>query len=113
MTISEPFLPDDYSLTLINSLSASCAFTALNLALEKYPQAEATKIKEQVIINWRTVWNQRFQEDMALYTKLLGEGKVDGAIDELAQPEEFQELFNRTIKEVEASARVALWPEKT
>ena len=107
-----PFLPDDYSMTIMASLSASCSFRALAHSLEGKPKAERIEIIESIFGAWRTSWRSKFQEDMGMYNTLLVSGKVTGAADQLPSPEEYQEQFNRTMKEVEGSARSALFPEE-
>ncbi len=113
MSDSDPFLPEDYSMVIMNSLAASCAFRALYYSLESKTPEERDAIMSKILKSWREVWAAKFQEDMAMYTKLLGDGRVEGAVNQLTSPEEFQSQFNRTIKEVEDSARAALWPENT
>ena len=108
---SGPFLPDDYAMTIMGSLAASCAFRALAHSLESKSEAERNETIETILSAWRQVWQTKFQEDMAEYTKLLASGKVEGAVDQLTSTEEFQSQFNRTLKEVEGSARAALFPE--
>jgi len=107
-----PFLPDDYAMTIMASLSASCSFRALAHALESKPVEERKEIVESIFSAWRTSWRSKFQEDMGMYNTLLVSGKVTGAADQLPSPEEYQEQFNRTMKEVEGSARAALFPEE-
>lgn len=107
-----PFLPDDYALTIMSSLSAACSFRALSHALETKPVEERNQIIESIFSAWRTSWRAKFQEDMFMYNGLLTSGKVEGAVDQLPSPEEYQEQFNRTMKEVEGSARAALFPEE-
>jgi hypothetical protein len=107
-----PFLPDDYAMVMMSSLSASCGFRALAHSLENKPENERNQIIESVISTWRQVWKAKFQEDMAEYTKLLSDGRVQGAVDQLVPTEELQSQFNRTLKEVEGSARAALFPEE-
>lgn len=106
---TDPFLPDDYSMTIMSSLTASCAFIALSRVLEGKPERE--EVIESMFKTWRTVWQAKFQDDMQEYTKLLTDGRVKGAIDQLTSTEEFQSQFNRTLREVENSARAALFPE--
>jgi hypothetical protein len=107
-----PFLPDDYAMTIMSSLSASCSFRALSHSLEGKPVEERNQIIESIFSAWRTSWRAKFQEDMGMYNDLLASGKVTGAADQLPSPEEYQEQFNRTMKEVEGSARAALFPEE-
>jgi hypothetical protein len=109
----EPFLPDNYAATIATSLAASASFLALHYALLSLPKEQSDAIKESVISAWKRTWRAKFQEDMTLYTKLLSDGRVEGAIEQLAAPEELQGRFDRTLKEVESSARAALWPEAT
>lgn len=112
MPSSDPYLPDDYSTHLIVSLTASCAFHALAHSLADKPKEQADLIKEDVLKCWRGTWMVKFQEDMKAYNDLLASGKIKGAVEQLPSPEEYQEQFNRTVKEVEESARAALWPEE-
>ncbi len=111
MSDPDTFMPDDYSATIATSLAASCSFLALHHSLVALPKADADSIKESVIRAWRNTWRAKFQEDIVMYTKLLGDGRVEGAVEQLMAPEELQQRFDRTLKEVEASARAALWPE--
>ena len=48
---------------------------------------------------------------MEEYNRLLGDGRVQGAVEQLIQPEEFQGQFDGLMKQAEKSARAAMWPE--
>lgn len=113
MTLEPPdsLLPDEYAANIVISLTASCAFSALLHSLESKPKEQADVIKEDVLKGWLDLWRAKSREDIAEYNKLLMSGKIQGDVTQLISPEDFQKRFDRTLKEVELSARKALWPE--
>jgi len=106
--MSDLFIPDDVRLRLTQSFTATAGLFALHLALENRSKEVADSIKDDILMIWRNQWGVQFQEDLANYTKVLGE--VENG-DKAKQPEDFQVEFNKLVSEVENSARRALWPE--
>lgn len=102
-------LSDIDHLAIRHSFGAACGITALHLVLERFSPEAARDIKEGVLANWRGMWHETFQRQVAEYTQTLG--KITNS-HHLEQPEDYQQAFNAALAQAEKSARVTLRMEE-
>lgn len=98
-------LSDIDHLAIRHSFGAACGITALHLVLERFSPETQLSIKRGVIDNWKGMWRETFQRQVAEYTNTLNQVSNSHHLD---QPEDYQQAFNVALAEAEKSARVTL-----
>lgn len=102
---------DLYRLVLMNTLTASAAFTAFNLSIESKTKEEQEDYKLKLMSTWEKSMNEDFQTKVSALSNLQNSGKIENA-HLLPSPEEFQLEFNKIIKSVKQIACKILWSDK-